>query len=99
MSKLKNTAKSAENRLTSALTSVLELPKEVIMNLPLITLIGHEDMTIENFKGILEYSEERIRINTTTGIVMVEGKKLVLKQVTSDNIGIAGIIGKIEFLV
>ena len=99
MSKLGKAVKNTEKRITSTLTSALELPKEVIMNLPLVTLIGSEDMTIENFKGILEYSEERVRINTTAGIVLIEGKKLMLKQVTSDNIGIAGIIAKIEFLV
>ncbi|MCL2566089.1 MAG: sporulation protein YqfC [Defluviitaleaceae bacterium] len=85
--------------ISQKITSALELPKEVVMNLPLITLIGNEDMTVENFKGVLEYSEERVRINTTAGIVRVEGKKLLLKQITADNIGIVGNIMKVEFLV
>jgi len=99
MSKFKKTAKSAERLITSTLTSALELPKEVVMNLPLITIIGNEDLTIENFKGILEYSEERVRINTSTGIVRVEGKKLQLKQITSDNIVVVGAIDKLDFVV
>jgi len=99
MSKLEKAAKKAEKLVTSKIADALELPKEVIMNLPLITLIGKEDMTIENYKGVLEYSEERIRIKTSAGIVRVEGKKLLLKQITSDNIGIVGNIVKIEFLV
>ena len=99
MSKLQKTAKSAERLITSKISSALELPKEVVMNLPLITLIGREDMTIENFKGILEYSEERVRVNTSAGIVRVEGKKLRLKQITSDNIVVAGAIDKIDFVV
>ena len=99
MSKFKKTAKNAERLITSTLVSALELPKEVVMNLPLITLIGKEDLTIENFKGILEYSEERVRINTSAGIVRVEGKNLRLKQITADNIVIVGGIDKLDFLV
>ena len=99
MSKLESAAKKAERLVTSKITSALELPKEVMMNLPLITLIGKEDITVENYKSLLEYSEERIRINTSAGILRIEGKKLVLKQITSDNIVIAGNIGKLEFLV
>jgi len=99
MSKLEKAAKKSKGLLTGKITTALELPKEVVMNLPLITLIGKEDMTIENFKGVLEYSEERIRINTSIGVVRVEGKRLLLKQITSDNIGIVGNISKIEFLM
>jgi len=98
MRKLQKTAKSAERLITSTLASSLELPKEVVMNLPLITLIGNEDMTIENFKGILEYSCELVRINTTAGIVCAHGKKLELKQITSENIVIVGTIDSITFL-
>jgi len=99
MKKLEKAAKKAERLVTGKITTALELPKEVLMNLPLITLIGKEDMTIENYKGVLEYSEVRIRINTSIGVIRVEGKKLLLKQITSDNIGIVGNIMKIEFLV
>jgi len=99
MRKSEKAAKKAEGRIGQKITSALELPKEVIMNLPLITIIGKEDMTVENFKGVLEYSEERIRINTSAGVVRIEGKKLLLKQITSDNIGIAGSISKVEFLI
>ena len=77
----------------------LELPKEALMNYPLITMTGKEEVMIENYKGILEYSEERIRISTSAGVLRLTGKKLLLRQVTSDNIGIIGVIDKIEFLV
>jgi len=99
MSKLQRTAKTAERLVASKLINAFELPKEVVMNLPLITLIGNEDLTIENFKGILEYSEELLRINTTAGIVRIEGRKLVLKQVTSENIVISGVIDKVGYML
>ena len=43
------------------MTEALELPKEILLHLPLISFIGQEEVTIENYKGILEYSEETVR--------------------------------------
>ena len=34
------------------------------MDLPRITLIGNLQLFVENHKGIIEYSDSRIRINT-----------------------------------
>ena len=49
------------------MTEALELPKEILLHLPLISFIGQEEVTIENYKGILEYSEETVRIGTAAG--------------------------------
>ena len=99
MGKIEKAARKAERKVAGKIMEALELPKEVVMNLPLITMIGTEDLTIENYKGVIEYSEERIRINTSAGIIRVDGRQLLLKQITADNIGVTGNILKIEFLV
>lgn len=80
-------------------TEALELPKEVILNLPLVSLIGREELCIENYKGVIEYSEERIRVNTGVGVLKIEGKNLFLRHITSESITITGGITKFEFVV
>lgn len=80
-------------------TDALELPREVMLNLPLISITGREELCIENYKGIVEYSEEKIRINTGAGMMKIEGKNLLLKQITSENLVVSGGILKLEFLV
>ena len=76
----------------------LELPKEVLLNLPLISLIGKEEVGIENFKGILEYHEETVRVNTTAGVLRIEGHGLKLKQLTAEQIVVTGQIKALAFL-
>ena len=46
------------------LERVLEIPKEISSSEPKITIIGFNEMLIENYKGILEYQEFYIRIST-----------------------------------
>lgn len=80
------------------LVNTLELPKEIIFNLPLITIVGNEEINIENYKGVIEYSPEKIRINTECGVLKINGEKLSFKQITAENIIVTGIIQTLEYL-
>ena len=52
-----------KNRMRK-LNKILEIPEEVYSDVPKISLIGFDEMIIENYKGILEYEEFFIRIST-----------------------------------
>ncbi len=80
------------------LVNTLELPKEIIFNLPLITMVGNEEINIENYKGVIEYSPEKIRINTACGVLKINGEKLSFKQITAENIIVTGVIQTLEYL-
>jgi sporulation protein YqfC len=74
------------------------MPKEVVFNLPIIQALGAEEVNINNYKSLVEYSGECVRINTVSGIVRFEGNGLVLRHVTSEYISVSGCISKIEFI-
>ena len=74
----------------------LEMPKEIISNVPKITIVGSNEMLIENYKGILEYEEFFVRVNTYIGIINVNGLNLNLNQITEDDIIITGKIDSID---
>ncbi len=75
---------------------ILELPKEVYTNLPKIVITGFDEMIIENFKGILEYEEFFVRINTYIGIININGLNLNLETMTNDDIKVTGQIDSID---
>ena len=75
---------------------LLEIPKEVYSNVPNIILTGFEEMIIENNKGILEYEDYFIRVNTFIGIININGINLKLEKMTEDNLKIKGKIEKID---
>lgn len=84
--------------LRKNMTEALELPKEIMMNLPLITFVGREEVTIENYKGILEYGAETVHIGTTAGVLRLTGKTLQLKQLSAECMVVTGSVEKMEFL-
>lgn len=76
---------------------LLELPKEVYSNEPKIVITGFDELVIENFKGILEYEEFFVRINTYIGIININGYNLNLENMTNDDLKVKGKIESIEF--
>ena len=75
---------------------ILEIPKEIYTNIPNFIITGFEEMIIENYKGILEYEDYYVRVNTYIGIVNIHGFNLKLEKMTEDNIKIIGKIESIE---
>ena len=75
---------------------ILELPQEVCSNIPKISITGFNEMIIENFKGILEYEEFLVRINTHIGIISISGYQLSLENMTDDDIKVKGKIESLE---
>lgn len=84
--------------IKKGLAEILELPKDIILDLPKIIMIGNLQIYIENHKGILEYTDNRIRINTKNGIFRIIGKNLMLKNIVAEEIFIVGEINQVEFI-
>lgn len=88
--------KRRNNRFSSKIDEILEVPREISSVNPKVTIIGFDEMLIENYKGILEYEEFYIKINTAIGNINVNGFNLNLEQVTEDDIAVKGKIESID---
>ena len=87
MIKIKNTRNKIEK--------LLEIPVEVTTNIPNITLIGFNQLMIENYMGVIEYEEYLVKINSSIGIIIIEGNKMNLNQINENDVLISGVISKI----
>jgi len=84
-------------RVKEKLTGLLALPKEVTLNLPQIIATGRDEINIENYKSLLEFTDTKIRIQTSSGTLTIEGNNLILKQVTTEHVLIMGKIKAIQW--
>lgn len=81
------------------ISEALELPIDIMMDLPRLTMIGDIEASLLNHKGIVEYTENTIRVNTKSGIYKITGENLEIKTILSEEIIISGIIKKIEIII
>lgn len=84
-------------KIPNKINRILEIPQEVSSNVPKITVLGFEQMMIENYKAILEYQDFYIRLSTEIGILNINGFNLNLKEMTTDDLQISGKIDSIDF--
>ena len=84
-------------RKARRIEEILEIPVELSTNTPKITITGFERMLIENYRGILEYQDYFVRVNTYIGILNINGFDLKLEEMTTDDLLVTGRIDSIDF--
>jgi sporulation protein YqfC len=73
------------------------MPKDVVLGVPLTTIIGQSEAYIENYRGILEYTDKLIRVQTKLGKIHICGRGLQIEHYTNDDMKITGHISMIEY--
>ena len=86
-----------KKNLKTRITEASGMPKDVILGVPLVTVIGQNETCIENYRGILEYTDKLIRIQTKLGKIHVIGRGLQIEYYTNDEMKIIGHVATIEF--
>jgi len=86
-----------EKLLKEKMTGILSLPREIALDMTMITLMGRGEVNIENYKTILEFTDIKIRLRTKEGDLEVVGERLKMSQATAENIVITGRIIGINF--
>lgn len=86
------------DEIKKSIGDLLELPQDLVLDLPKITMIGNLQIYIENHKGILEYSTTRVRIFTKCGVLRIIGKDLLLRRIVREEIVLVGEITQVEYV-
>lgn len=79
------------------IAEMTEIPKDFMMNMPRVTILGNREIYVDNYKGLLEYSQELIRLLTTNKIISIKGDGLLITRIVEDAIFVGGNIISVEF--
>lgn len=85
------------SRVKSNFVETLELPKDIVYGAVIITATGRNQVLVENYKGIIEYNSNKIRLQTRTCQVAIEGIHLLVEYYTNEEMKISGLIQKIIY--
>lgn len=94
----KQPKKKQGKKLRRSLLQALDLPVEVDGSIPRLTIVGKFDLLLENHTGVLHCGKEQIRLTTSGGVVMVEGKALVLLELANGRAYVKGTIEGVKFV-
>lgn len=89
--------KKAKKSALSKAENILDLATGTLGSLPNITLYGTAALEIDNFKSLMDFSPDTVRVNTTDGIVRIDGINLRLAFITDESISVKGDIRNLSF--
>ena len=78
------------------LSELLKLPTDVTCGDTRVVMIGRSKVRVENYRGILVYEENVIKVQAMNLIVRVEGKQLQIRYYDQDEMEI---VGRIELVI
>ena len=78
-------------------SELLKLPTDVTCGDTRIVMIGSSKLRIENYRGILVYSETLIKIQAMNLIICVEGTRLHIRYYDQDEMELIGRIETVRF--
>lgn len=80
------------------LVESLKLPKDICMGALKVTMTGSHEAWIENYRGILEYTDGLILLQAKTCQVSFEGTGLSIDYYTNEDMKISGCITCVRYL-
>lgn len=80
-----------------ALIESLKFPKDICMGAIRVTMTGNREAWIENYRGLLEYTQEQILLQGKTCQVCFEGTGLSIDYYTNEDMKISGCISCIRY--
>lgn len=86
-----------QSKLKTELVESLKLPRDLMLGTAILTVNGQNDAYIENYKGIIEYSQEKIKLQTKTCQITLLGSGLLIDYYTNEEMKISGHITEIKY--
>lgn len=85
-------------KTTQKLIESLDLPQDLFLGFPNITLNGNREVYISNHRGILSYGQDEMVILAKEFQIQIKGKNLSIDSYAKDELTIKGYIHSLEFI-
>ncbi|MCA1058008.1 sporulation protein YqfC [Rossellomorea aquimaris] len=91
-------AKSFLQHMRKWMTQTMDLPEDVMMDLPRVTMIGQIHIYIENHRGLLTFTDREVRLLLKQGQLLIKGEQFVIKMILPEEILLQGKIVEVIYL-
>lgn len=89
--------KTKRRQLPKKIAKTLDIPEDILFDVPRILISSNTEIRVENYKSILEYENEKITLMAKEFLIQLQGKNLNITIITDDEISICGNILSVNF--
>jgi sporulation protein YqfC len=75
----------------------LDLPEEVLLEVPRVELVGHLQLRLTNHRGLVRFDRDEVVVRLPEGRLVVAGTALVIGWVDHEDLLITGRIQRLAY--
>lgn len=94
----KPAGKTLEKSAKEMIVDSLKLPRDMAMGASIVTVTGNSQVLVENYRGILEYTQDCIMLQGKSCRIAICGCRLCIAYYTNEDMKIEGMISEIRYL-
>lgn len=84
-------------RQKRAVVSALNLPEDVFFGEMLLSFVGSREVTVENYKSIVLFSDGVLKLQGKTGRLIITGRRLSIEYYDKEQLKLKGSIQSAQF--
>lgn len=77
-------------KIKQAAIKKLDIPQDVILNLPKVTVVGFSQLYIENYNELIKFTDNYLIINLENKKIKIVGDNLIIRTIVKEEIFIEG---------
>lgn len=85
-------------KMSSWTAKFLDVPLDVTMDLPRLTMIGNMQMYIENHRGVLHFTDQFLKLALIKGTLEVHGNSLTIRAILTEEVLVEGTIHEVKYI-
>lgn len=89
--------KERKKQFQQQVANILDIPSDLMMDLPKVVLVGDVQVIVENHRGIVVYTSEQVKVNTSLGDITIRGSGMILRNIMPDEIMVEGKINGVNY--
>lgn len=82
---------------TSMLAAGMDLPPDAMMGNAHIEILGNTELNVDGHRGVLAYGDTCVKLSLSDRILVIEGERLLLRNLTPDGATVTGSLRSITY--
>lgn len=75
----------------------MNVPEDIVFGALVLLVTGNKEAEIQNYRGILEYTDEIIVVQGKKQVLIIRGSNLLIEYFTNESMKVMGEIDTIEY--
>ena len=89
--------RKTKRNLSEKIIKKLDIPEDVVFDIPRMIMMSNTEIRIENYKSILEYETDKISLSAKNMMIELLGNDFNISLITDEEISVTGTILSVNF--